>query len=181
MWSAGDGFFWRLILRAALGDVIAPPLQKQIDLGHIIHIGDEVYHAVLPPPVLHGGEQYAFLGIRAELLQIILLDVKDLQLFPLPEQTGHIGLAGQFLVVLCQRPEESGQVFTPGRQQLDTLLGDLDTLFHQQIGNLSAYVHLLFHLPGPQILDYVQDRAVPGVSRPAFAHELDMPVPLRQG
>ena len=111
--SAGHVFFWRLIPLVSGRRPIAPTLHEQVDLGHKIHIGHKVYHAVCPPVVFDNGKQDIFLGKGLKFRQIGFFDLKDLEFLILPEQAGHIGFSHQFLVVPGKRPEKRRQVFAP--------------------------------------------------------------------
>ena len=115
-----------------------------VHLGNVVHVGDQVHHAIARPLVLHHGIQHILLGEGFEISQVAFPDAEHLQLLALPEQAGHVGLAGQLLVVLGQRQQKGGEVLCPRRQQLHRFLGDLDAFLYHQVGNLSAYVHLGF-------------------------------------
>ena len=144
--SAGGGLFWRFFLLFLSGDRVAPPFQVVIDQRHIIHIGHKVHDPAGGTGIFNHGEQHIFLGVGPEVLQVALLDLKGLEFPAHLKQLGHVGLAVEFLVVLGQGQQEGGQVFTPGRQQFNGSLSELDALLYHQVGHFTAVIHLL-HLP----------------------------------
>ena len=145
MRSAGAVFFWRC--RLLFRDRIALALHKQVDLGSVVHIGDEVHGAVLGPLVFEDREQHILFGKGAKLFQVALFDPKQRGGPPGPIQLGHAGQSGYFLPVLGQGPEERRQVFAPCRQQFDAGFCDLDALLYHQVSHFAAGVHIHFTSP----------------------------------